>query len=90
MAYHTKINERRFSKTNIQATHTGFEPVFSAVTGQYPLQTGPMGQKVFLHLQSALRESNSPNLGGNQAPLPLGQGHTSLANSKSEMRYLKI
>ena len=26
------------------ATHTGFEPVISAVTGQRPLQAGPMGQ----------------------------------------------
>lgn len=29
----------------IQATHTGFEPVLSAVTGQRPLQAGPMGRK---------------------------------------------
>jgi hypothetical protein len=29
----------------IQATHTGFEPVISAVTGQRPLQAGPMGRK---------------------------------------------
>ena len=27
----------------IQATHTGFEPVISAVTGQRPLLAGPMG-----------------------------------------------
>jgi len=28
----------------IQATHTGFEPVISAVTGRRPLQAGPMGR----------------------------------------------
>jgi hypothetical protein len=29
------------------ATHTGFEPVISTVTGWRPLQTGPMGRVVF-------------------------------------------
>jgi hypothetical protein len=28
----------------IQATHTGFEPVISAVRGQRPLLAGPMGR----------------------------------------------
>jgi hypothetical protein len=28
------------------ATHTGFEPVISTVTGWRPLQTGPMGRIV--------------------------------------------
>ncbi len=36
MAYHTVFEK---------ATHTGFEPVFSAVTGQRPLLAGPMGQR---------------------------------------------
>ena len=31
----------------LQATHTGFEPVISTVTGWRPLQTGPMGRVVF-------------------------------------------
>ena len=30
------------------ATHTGFEPVISTVTGWRPLQTGPMGRVVLL------------------------------------------
>ena len=29
-----------------EATHTGFEPVISTVTGWRPLQTGPMGRVV--------------------------------------------
>ncbi len=37
------------------ATHTGFEPVISAVTGQRPLQAGPMGRKQ----QRRYRDSNS-------------------------------
>jgi hypothetical protein len=30
----------------MKATHTGFEPVISTVTGWRPLQTGPMGRVV--------------------------------------------
>ena len=30
--------------SNFLATHTGFEPVISAVTGQRPLQAGPIGR----------------------------------------------
>ncbi len=40
------------------ATHTGFEPVISTVTGWRPLQTGPMGRVISL-LQRHHRDSNS-------------------------------
>ena len=69
----------------MQATHTGFEPVISAVTGQRPLLTGPMGrffnmnaESIFIHSttqKSALRESNSPVQIGNLVPKPIGQEH---------------
>ena len=37
------------------ATHTGFEPVISTVTGWRPLQTGPMGRVVFVFAEAPSR-----------------------------------
>ena len=42
----------------IQATHTGFEPVISAVTGRRPLQAGPMGRNI----KDAIEIRTQPNM----------------------------
>ena len=56
-----RIASRSRSDRRLSATHTGFEPVISTVTGWRPLQTGPMGRVVLL-FQRHHRDSNSPKM----------------------------
>ncbi len=50
-----QTRDSRLKTQDFLATHTGFEPVISAVTGQRPFQAGPMGQLS----QRRYRDSNS-------------------------------
>ena len=70
------------SHGQLQATHTGFEPVISAVTGQRPLQAGPMGQKRPVGVEPTL-----PPWQGSRLPLHHGRKKlaTELSKNKPEI-----
>lgn len=50
-----EVSNFKLLNSNFRATHTGFEPVISAVTGRRPLQAGPIGRKQ----KRRYRDSNS-------------------------------